>query len=563
MELISSLCVSQNKTELVEISITCFLNQSYLNKELIFVYEDNNCFINDIKKKFIDKNIKFIECPAIPKKTLGELRNISINNSSGSILIQWDDDDVYHKERITTQYNFMIQKKTNAVMLDQRLFLMDNILYKTNIWPFEGSIMIKKNMFTDNKINPYSEDIKGEDTNILMDLLKTNSVEFMNCPNLYLYRYTGDNVWDKKHFNEIANSSYKLKNIDLSNKTIINEVNKMNATLMNQSQLHKKSLFNFLNKKFYEKKMKSKIKNLMILNTYKFNNTDEGLSVVYHSIKHLGIETPNTKYTRGKKVFVAGMCNMYVKLLNPKNINIIYTTYEFFPLPKRWINVLNAYYSVIIVPHIEIKKMFVNSGVKSPVYVVQQGCPERKFIEPKKNTGQKKFTIGFLGVPVARKNLELLIQAISLLKNRIPNIELKVHISKYYTELKKIDFPENDMFNISYGFKNDSEINEWYSSLDCYIFPSSGEGWSFTPRESLSLSIPTIVSNCPVHKDLSDYSCMVELPITVENIKQSILDVYNNKLKYKNLAIKGSEYVKTKNKNEDMIQSLKNLIEKL
>lgn len=563
MELISCLCVSQNKTELVETSIECFLNQSYLNKELIFVYEDNNCFINDIKKKFIQKNIKFVETPSTPKKSLGELRNISINNSSGSILIQWDDDDVYHKERITNQYNFMIQKKANAVMLDQRLFLMDNILYKTNIWPFEGSIMIKKNMFTDKKINWYSHDIKEEDTNLLINLLEINSVEFMNCPNLYIYRYTGNNVWDKKHFEEIVNVSYKLKNIDLSNQIIINEVNKMNPILIKESTLKKISLFNFLNKKFYENKMKSKIKNLMILNTYKFNNTDEGLSVVYHSIKDLGIQTNDTRHIYRKKVFVAGICHMYIKLLNPNNINIIYTTYEFFPLPKLWINVLNAYYSVIIVPHIEIKKMFVNSGVKPPIYVVQQGCPVRKFIEPEKKTTEKKFIIGFLGVPVPRKNLELLIQSVSLLKNIIPNIELKVHISKYYRELKKIDFPQNDIFNVTYGFKNDNEINEWYSSLDCYIFPSSGEGWSFTPRESLSLSIPTIISNCPVHKDLSDYSCMIELPITVENIKQSILDVYNNKLKYKNLATKGSEYVKTKNKNDDMIQSLKNLIEKL
>ena len=557
MELISCLCVSQNKTELVETSIKCFLNQSYPNKELIFVYEDNNPYINIIKKKFDNKTIRYIKVPYSPKKTLGELRNISIYNSNGNILIQWDDDDVYHKERITTQYNFMIKKKTNAVMLDQRLFLMDNILYKTNIWPFEGSIMIKKNMFTDNKINWYSQDIKGEDTNILVDLLKINSVEFMNCPNLYLYRYTGDNVWDKKHFNEIANASYKLKNIGLSNKTIISEINKINTTFTKQSQLHKKNLFNFLNKKFYEKK----IKDLMILDTYKYNNTDEGLSVVYHSIKHLGIQTNNTSHIYGKKVFVAGICHMYVKLLNPKNINIIYTTYEFFPLPKLWINVLNTYYSVIIVPHIEIKKMFVNSGVKPHIFVVQQGCPVRKFIEPQKNTIQKKFTIGFLGVPVARKNLELLIQAVTLLKSKIPNIELKVHISKYYSELKKIIFPQNETFNVSYGFKNDNEINQWYSSLDCYIFPSSGEGWSFTPRESLSLSIPTIISNCPVHKDLSNYSCMIHLPITVENIKESIIKVYNNKSKYKILAMKGRNYVTTKNKNEDMIKSLKNIIE--
>ena len=40
-----------------------------------------------------------------------------------------------------------------------------------------------------------------------------------------------------------------------------------------------------------------------------------------------------------------------------------------------------------------IKKIFVESGVKPPIYVVQQGCPVRKFIEPEKNISQQKFTI--------------------------------------------------------------------------------------------------------------------------------------------------------------------------
>ena len=103
-ELVSCLCVSRNKPEIVNLSLETFLNQTYKNKELIFVYEDNNQYIDIIKSTFNSKLIKYIEVPSIPKKTLGELRNISIDKSNGTILLQWDDDDIYHKTRILSQY---------------------------------------------------------------------------------------------------------------------------------------------------------------------------------------------------------------------------------------------------------------------------------------------------------------------------------------------------------------------------------------------------------------------------------------------------------------------------
>ena len=135
----------------------------------------------------------------------------------------------------------------------------------------------------------------------------------------------------------------------------------------------------------------------------------------------------------------------------------------------------------------------------------------------------KRFTIGFLGVPVKRKNLELIIKAIDKLSL---NITLKLHISHYYDWLQPINFPNDEKFDVSYGYKDNDALNEWYSSLDAYIFPSSGEGWSFTPRESLSLEIPTIISNCLVHQELEDYCESIKLPITKDKISRSIINVY-------------------------------------
>ena len=226
LPLISCLCVSRNNTNLVNESICSFLNQTYTNKELIFVYEDNNEYIQAIRSKFsIETYIQFIEIPSLPKKTLGELRNISIHKANGSILVQWDDDDIYHQERIALQYSFMIENKVSATMLDQRLVLMNNTLYQSNIWPFEGSIMIYKDIFTRRIINTYVEMNRCEDSILLVDLLQTKHIEFMHCPALYLYRYTGNNVWHKGHFEEIVHVSTKLVNISNTNyQQIINEI---------------------------------------------------------------------------------------------------------------------------------------------------------------------------------------------------------------------------------------------------------------------------------------------------------------------------------------------------
>ena len=54
----------------------------------------------------------------------------------------------------------------------------------------------------------------------------------------------------------------------------------------------------------------------------------------------------------------------------------------------------------------------------------------------------------------------------------------------------------------SQGKLCEARLGRWFAGLSCYVFPSSGEGWSFTPRESVGLGIPTAVSDIPVHREL-------------------------------------------------------------
>src|SRR5690606_6742478 len=44
-----------------------------------------------------------------------------------------------------------------------------------------------------------------------------------------------------------------------------------------------------------------------------------------------------------------------------------------------------------------------------------------------------------------------------------------------------------------------SKYNSFMEEIDCYVFPSMGEGFSITPREVLALGRPCIVSNNTAH----------------------------------------------------------------
>jgi teichuronic acid biosynthesis glycosyltransferase TuaG len=101
------------KRKYITSSVNSVLNQSYKNFELIIIYDDNNKndlnLISKIKNK--DKRIKLI----INKKNLGVgfSRNIAIKKSKGKFIAFIDSDDLWKKNKLKKQLNFMIKNKYN------------------------------------------------------------------------------------------------------------------------------------------------------------------------------------------------------------------------------------------------------------------------------------------------------------------------------------------------------------------------------------------------------------------------------------------------------------------
>jgi glycosyltransferase involved in cell wall biosynthesis len=210
--LISCLCVTHLKPDMLRRTIRCFLYQSYQNRQLIVVYEDHDrptvAFIDSIPP---DRRIQFIKVESRNgKKSLGELRNISYAYAQGEFVCQWDDDDWYHQDRLYHQLSALSALQGSASILG-RWIIWDNdhqkaYLSHERLW--EGSILCRKSLI---ESTPYPHIEKGEDTAVIEWLDKGGHLSSIkNMPHLYVYVFHGENTWSREHFTKIFQASYEF-----------------------------------------------------------------------------------------------------------------------------------------------------------------------------------------------------------------------------------------------------------------------------------------------------------------------------------------------------------------
>ena len=201
--LISCLCITRNDTALLQRAIHCFLAQTYPNKELVIVYEDDNLQTALFLQTYpAGENIRSFSVPARPKSPLGALRNYSLQMAAGDYICQWDDDDWYHRERLAVQFRLMQQAGKDACILEQWLLFDGHTgkAYLSHKRYWEGSLLCRKDLVLQNQ---YAGLAQGEDTPTVTALSNAQHIHLVRQQaHLYIYNYHGRNTWDYRHFKD-------------------------------------------------------------------------------------------------------------------------------------------------------------------------------------------------------------------------------------------------------------------------------------------------------------------------------------------------------------------------
>lgn len=198
-QLVSALMIT-GKTprhrRMADVAVNCFINQTYPNKELVIINTASDApWFPDYM--YWDHRLHSITEVCIPQKKmkLGDLRNLSMDAATGDLMIQWDDDDWHHPDRITFQVENHLPGRITILRNQYRLNVLKGFwgILDAKGWPIGGIVGTMIHGPTDLR---YPSRKKSEDSAFIRKW--KDSVDVVDNPaHLYVRIYHGKNTWDR------------------------------------------------------------------------------------------------------------------------------------------------------------------------------------------------------------------------------------------------------------------------------------------------------------------------------------------------------------------------------
>lgn len=204
-------------------SIKNFLNQSYKNKYLIILNQDNTSLLKQDYDNILEIMINNTN------KTLGELRNISLQLvPPNAIWTVWDDDDYRDKNYISTMVNQMIKTNSDFLMFQNRVEynLNNDFTFKLTLKSGLMTFFAKHNPYLQYEHISTSEDKKMKQ--FALNNLKVHI--FNNNPLIYIRAIHKNNtsVYVSKNKNQLQNTInnkvYFENNLTRYEKELVNNI---------------------------------------------------------------------------------------------------------------------------------------------------------------------------------------------------------------------------------------------------------------------------------------------------------------------------------------------------
>jgi glycosyltransferase involved in cell wall biosynthesis len=193
-------------------SIADYLRQTWPDRELVIVLNGGDPAVAAKIKAYVDHlgrgDVRVVE-PA-GELALGVLRNLSRAEARGEAICQWDDDDLYHPERLERQAKALIASGGEALCLEQvmQFFTAERLLYCDNLRMageacFPGSILVWAEAPIDYPETGAHARL-GEDSDVVLQLKARGGLRILaDAPHLYVYVSHGANSWDSGHHHAI------------------------------------------------------------------------------------------------------------------------------------------------------------------------------------------------------------------------------------------------------------------------------------------------------------------------------------------------------------------------
>lgn len=173
-------------------------------------------------------------------------------------------------------------------------------------------------------------------------------------------------------------------------------------------------------------------------------------------------------------------------------------------------------------------EVFVN-GVNSEIFYPRDKKESRK----KFNLTEDDFAISFVGQFIKRKGIHLLNEALKEIKS----------VKALYAGSG--DIPLTEDFIKFCGKLQPDELPYLLSASDLFVFPSVNEGCSNAILEAIACGVPIIAHDAEFNYDILDERNSILIDATsVENIKESILYLKNNKELRKKMSLESLKKVK-------------------
>jgi glycosyltransferase involved in cell wall biosynthesis/GT2 family glycosyltransferase len=198
--LISCIMPTADRRRFLPLSLSCFLEQDWPNRELIVV-DDGADDVGDLVSAV--PGARHIR---VPKRTsIGEKRNLACREARGEIIAHWDDDDWYGPGRLRWQVEPILSGRADLTGLENRFVLR---LPAGEFWTIVpelhrrmfvgdvhgGTIVFRRSLFTEGVRYPAAS--LAEDAALIREAVRRGRrLLRLENPELFVYVRHGANAW--------------------------------------------------------------------------------------------------------------------------------------------------------------------------------------------------------------------------------------------------------------------------------------------------------------------------------------------------------------------------------